>query len=162
MRYRQEGWKVKVSRLFGYMSLVFISMCLLIYATGLLFSIRDEIDLTTILAATFFYLITVVGIIAILMYNFWKFPDIDVSENGINLRVFFYTKHINWKNIKSVSKSKNELHIFLTNKGLLLNRLYGLFDARVWDQPVVIFVSNEDKVNSLEEKISMRITTDLE
>lgn len=162
MLYRQEGWKVNISRFFGYISLLFISTCLLIYVTGLLLSIRDKNDLITILGASFFYLITVGGIAVFLIYNFWRFPDIRVTDHGINLTVFFYTKHIDWKNIKNVRKGKNELRIFLINKGLLLNRLYGLLDAKVWDQPVIIFVSNEDKVNSLDEELRMHINKKME
>jgi len=162
MLYKQEGWKVNVSRFLGYISLVFISTCLLIYVTGLLISIRDKNDLITILGASFFYLITISGIVAFLMYNIWKFPDIKVSDKGISLKVLFFSRLIDWKNIRSISKRKNELFIFLVANGFLLNRLYGLFDAKVWDQPVIIFVSNEDKVNSLEDEIKLHVPVNLE
>ena len=87
------------------------------------------------------------------IYSLWKYPDISTSEKGIDLKVFFYTMHIEWKRIRRIDKRKNKFLIFLGNKRLLLNRLYGSFDAKVWDQPVVLFVSNEEMVKQLEEDI---------
>jgi lipid-A-disaccharide synthase-like uncharacterized protein len=157
MLYKQEGWKVSVSRLAGYLGAIVISLCLLLYMIGSFLTINDENGLTTILSATFFYLIIVGGIVVFLIYHVWKYPDIRVVDNGIKLTILSYTMHIDWKNIKDIRRSKNELFIFLGTKGLLFNRLYGLLNAKTWDQPVVIFISNENKVKSLEKDLNVHI-----
>lgn len=157
MLYKQEGWKVSVSRLAGFLGAIVISLCLLLYLIGSFLTINDENGLTTILSATFFYLIIGGGIAVFLMYHVWKYPDIRVVDNGIKLTILSYTMYIDWKNIKDIRRSKNELFIFLGTKGLLFNRLYGLFNAKTWDRPVVIFISNEDKVKSLEKDLNVHI-----
>ena len=94
---------------------------------------------------------------SICSFALWMFPDISTLDNGIEIKVFFFTIHIEWKNIIRMEKRKNRLLIFLRTKGLLLNRLYGLFDAKVWDQPVVLFVSNVEMVDTLEEDIKTHL-----
>jgi hypothetical protein len=157
MHYRQKTWKVVLSRIFSYISLIFISSYILLYLAGIWLSITEGNNSISILAATFDYLLVMVGMSAFGIYYLWKFPDILTSDKGINLRVLFYTMHIEWKNIVRIEKRNNRLLIFLGNKGLLLNRLYGLFDAKVWDQPVVLFVSNEEMISRLEEDIKAHL-----
>ena len=101
----------------------------------------------------------IAGMAVFAVFVLWKFPDISTSDKGIDLKVFFYSMHVEWKNIVRTEKRKTGLFIFLRCKGLLLNRLYGLFDAKVWDQPVVLFVSDEELVNRLEGDIKEHLHT---
>lgn len=71
----------------------------------------------------------------------------------MELKAFFYKIQIDWKSIVELQKRDQRLLIFLRRSGLLLNRLYGLFDAKAWDQPVVLFISNEGMTDQLEEEI---------
>ena len=158
MHYRQKTWKVVLSRIFSYVFLISISSCLLLYLAGIWFSITEGNSSGSILSATFDYLIIMSGMAVFGIYHLWKFPDIFTSDHGIDLRVLFYTMHIEWKNIVQVQKRNKRLLIFLGNKGLPLNRLYGLFDAKVWDRPVVLFISNEEVVNQLEEDIKAHLS----
>jgi hypothetical protein len=66
--------------------------------------------------------------------------------------------HIDWKRIVRIHRKNEQLLIFIESKGLLLNRLYGLFDAKAWDKPVILFSSSEDMVNRLEEDIKAHLT----
>jgi hypothetical protein len=89
----------------------------------------------------------------IAVYNFWKFPNIVTTDSGLELKTFFFTRHIDWQSIVRTQKKNNKLLIFLGSSGLLLNRLYGMFDAGVWNQPVLIFESTDEVVKQLEEDI---------
>src|SRR5512138_1086560 len=97
----------------------------------------------------------------IAVYNFWKFPNILTSDAGIDLKVLFYTLYIDWQSIVQTQKKNNRLLIFLGSRGLVLNRLYGLFDAKVWDQPVLLFESTEEIVTRLEDDIKAHMDNQL-
>jgi hypothetical protein len=157
MHYRQIGWKATSSKILGYSFIIGISSCLLLYGAGMWFSITEGDSFDSIVAATFFYLLMLMIMAIFAVYYLWKFPDILISEEGIDIKVFFYTKHIRWENIMQMQKRNNRLLIFLVDKGLPLNRLYGLFDAKLWDQPIVLFVSSEKMVNLLEEDIKTHL-----
>ena len=117
---------------------------------------KDALD--TILIATFFYIVTIGGVLVIGMFNFWKYPDIMLMEGGIKLITFFSTKYIGWENIEGVQKRGNKLFIMLKGGGYFLNRLYGVFDAKVWDQPTVMFISDKDIVHTLEKEITNHLS----
>ena len=153
MYYVQQSWKATISRMLAYIFILGLSSCLLLYGAGMWLSITQGTSFNSIIAATFDYLIVMVGIAVFAAYNLWKFPNILISDKGIDLKVFFYTMHIDWKSIVRTQKRSNRLLIFVGSKGLFLNRLYGMFDAKVWDQPVVVFDSSEEMVNRLEEDI---------
>ena len=123
----------------------------------MLISIAEREGFISIVTATFYYLLMIAGMAVFAVFALWIFPDISTSDNGIELKVFFFTMRIEWKNIIRMEKRKNRLLIFLRTKGLLLDRLYGLFDAKVWDQPVVLFASNVEMVNTLEEDIKAHL-----
>jgi uncharacterized membrane protein YobD (UPF0266 family) len=153
MRYVQSGFRVTITRFFGSICIAGISACLLLYGVGIWFSITEGNTMDSLVASTFFYLLFIAGMTIFAVYNFWKFPDIVTSDAGIDLKVFFYTLHIDWQSIVRMQKKNNGLLIFLRSSGLLLNRLYGMFDAKVWDQPVLLFDSTEEMVKQLEEEI---------
>jgi len=157
--YKQTGRTVNFSKLFGYIFIIAISSCLLFYVVGIWFSIAGQETSISIVASTFYYLVMIAGMAVFAVFVLWKFPDISTSDKGIDLKVFFYSMHVEWKNIVRTEKRKTGLFIFLRCKGLLLNRLYGLFDAKVWDQPVVLFVSDEELVNRLEGDIKEHLHT---
>ena len=159
MDYRQKGWMVTFSKLYSYVFLIAISSCILLYLAGIWFSITEGNSFDSIVAATFSYLLMIVIMAIFAVYYLWKFPDILISDKGIDFKVFFYTIHTDCKSIVQMQNRNNMLLIFLGSKGLLLNRLYGLFDAKVWNQPVVLFVSNEEMVNQLEEDIRAHMQT---
>lgn len=154
MLFKPNGWKVRVFRILGYASLFPASMCMLLYLVGLLSSVQSQNGLDVVLGATLFYLLMIGGMLVVSVASFWRYPSIRVGENGLDLVVGFYTKHLGWEIIKNVRKESNELFIFLKSKGLILNRMYGLWDAKVWDEPVVVFRSEEDIVKGLEEEIN--------
>ena len=159
MNYKQPGWRVTVSKLFSCLLIIAISSCLLLYTAGMWFSITEANSFDSIVEATFFYLLIIVMMAIFAVYYHWRFPDILISDKGLGLKVFFYTMHIEWKNIMQMQKRNNQLLIFLEGKGLLLNRLYGLFDAKVWGRPVVLFSSSEEMVNQLQEDIKAHMQT---
>ena len=157
MHYRQKGWSVTFSKLFSLFFIIASSSCLLLYIVGVSFSISERESFISIVTATFYYLLMIAGMAVFAVCALWMFPDISTLDNGIEIKVFFFTIHIEWKNIIRMEKRKNRLLIFLRAKGLLLNRLYGLFNAKVWDQPVVLFVSNVEMVDTLEEDIKTHL-----
>lgn len=157
MQYKSTGWKVTVARMLGFASLIPALLCMLVYLLGILLTVLNQDDFKSILSATFFYLVMIGGLAISSITNFWRYPNIRVGEKGLELAFGFYTKHIDWKSIKSLRRGENELFILLNGRGMLLNRLYGWFDAKLWDEPVVVFKSEEDTVNSLEEEIKKYI-----
>gem|GEM_PF-4681928 len=157
MNYKQMGWKVAIARMASYIFLIAISSCLFVSLADIYFVITERNSFTLLVAAVFYYLLFMVGMAIFAVYNLWRFPKILTSDKGIDLKVFFYTMHIDWKDVVRVEKRNNRLLIFLGRKGLLLNRLYGSFHARVWDQPVVLFDSSEEMVNRLEEDIKAHL-----
>jgi hypothetical protein len=123
------------------------------------FSITQGSTIESLVTPTFYYLLFIASMSIFAVYNFWKFPNILTSEAGIDLKVFFYTLHVDWQNIVRTQKKNNRLLIFLGSSGLLLNRLYGLFDTKVWDQPVLLFDGTEEMINRLEEDIKSHIVS---
>jgi hypothetical protein len=159
MRYVQSGFRVTITRIFASSFIGGISLCLLLYGVGVWFSLTEGITMEALIAATFDYLLFIAGMTIIAVYNFWKFPNILTSDAGIDLKVLFYTLHVDWQSIVRMQKNNNRLLIFLGRRGLLLNRLYGMFDAKVWDQPVLLFDSTEEMVKRLEEDIKSHIVS---
>ena len=159
MNYKQKGWRVTVSKLFSCLFIIAISSGLLLYTAGMWFSVAEANSFDSIVAATFFYLLIIVMMALFAVYYLWRFPAILISDKGLGLKVFFYTMPIEWKNIMQMQKRNNQLLIFLEGQGLLLNRLYGLFDAKIWGRPVVLFSSSEEMVNQLQEDIKAHTQT---
>jgi hypothetical protein len=157
MHYAQSGFRVTVARILASVFIGGISLCLLLYGVGIWFSMTEGNTMDSLVAATFFYLLFVVAMAIMAVYHFWKFPNILTSDSGIDLKVLFYTRHIDWQSIVQLQKRNNRLLIFLGGGGLLLNRLYGLFNAKVWDQPVLLFDSTEEMVERLEEDIRVHM-----
>jgi len=159
MNYVQSGFRVTITRIFASMFVAGISSCLLLYGVGIWFSITEGNMMESLVTATFFYLLFIASMSIFAVYNFWRFPNILTSDTGIDLKLFFYTLHLDWQSIVRVQKRNNRLLIFLRSSGLLLNRLYGLFDAKVWDQPVFLFDSTEEMVKRLEEDIKSHMVS---
>ena len=159
MNYKQKGWRVTVSKLFSCLFIIAISSGLLLYTAGMWFSVAEANSFDSIVAATFFYLLIIVMMALFAVYYLWRFPDILISDKGLDLKVFFYTMHIEEKNIMQVQKRNSQQLIFLEGKGLFLNRHYGLFDAKAWNRPVVLFASSEEMVNQLQEDIKAHTQT---
>jgi hypothetical protein len=155
MYYVQKGWKVTISRWIASMFILGISLCLLLYGIGLWFSISNRNEPVTLITATFFYALFIAGMLILVTYHLRRFPNILTSEKGLELKTFFYTMHISWKDIVKLQRANNMLIIFLGDNGYFFNRLYGLFDAKVWDQPVTLYVSDEDMIQSLEHEIKI-------
>jgi hypothetical protein len=160
MRYVQSGFIVTITKIFGSISIGAISSCLLLYGVGMWFSITEGSTLESLVAPTCIYFFFIVGMTIFAVYNFWKFPNILTSDAGIDLKVLFYARHVDWQNIVRVQKKDNRLLIFLRSNGLLLNRLYGMLDAKVWDQAVLLFYSTEEMVKRLEEEIMAHMVSD--
>src|SRR5688572_3345755 len=74
MYYTQNGWNVTIARMLGYIFMLGISSCLLLYGVGMWFSLADGSSFASLLAPTFFYLLFVVGMAIFAVYNLWKFP----------------------------------------------------------------------------------------
>ena len=153
MRYVQSGSRVTRTKIIASIFIGGISFCLLLYGAGIWFSITDGNTIESLVVATFFYLLFISGMSTIAVYNFWKFPNIVTSDSGLELKTFFFTRHIAWQSVVRTQKKYNKLLIFLGSSGHLLNRLYGMFDAGVWDQPALLFESTDEIVNRLEEDI---------
>jgi hypothetical protein len=100
----------------GYASLIPAFMCMFLYFVGLLLSVQGRSRLDSILVATFFYFFMIGGMAVFSIINFWRFPNIRVGENGLDILVGFYKRHIRWEVIKTVRKEKNGLFIFLKGK----------------------------------------------
>jgi|WetSurMetagenome_2_1015567.scaffolds.fasta_scaffold360621_1 hypothetical protein len=157
MRYVQSSFRVTIAKFLASVFIGGILLCLPLYGVGTWFSITEGNTMETFIAATFFYLLSITGMAIIAVYQLWKFPNILTYDTGIELKALFYTRHIDWQSIVRMQKKSNMLIIFLGGGGLLLNRLYGLFNAKVWDQPVLLFDSTEEMVIRLEEDIKAHL-----
>jgi len=115
--------------------------------------LSEKNDFNVIAMAILFYAALIFGMAVFAAYNLWKYPTFSTSGQGIELKTFFYTLKIEWKNIIQMQRINNRLIIFLQRKGLFFNRLYGLFDAKAWDQPIVLFDSDDEVIKQLENEI---------
>jgi len=123
--------------------------------------LSEKSNFNTIAMAILFYVALIIGMAVFAIYNLWKFPAISTSEQGVELQMFFCRVQIEWKNIIQTHRKNNRLIIYLKRKGLFLNRLYGLFDVKVWDQPVILLDLDHDVIERLENEIKAHVKASL-
>ena len=154
MSFKQTGRKVSRAKSLGALFASFILICLLLYLTGLILSIRDGDNLNALVFPTVMYILVICTLTIAATFNIWMFPDIELGVDGIVLNALFYKRKIAWSEIEGISRNRQEIYIILSRNGLLLNRFYGLLYAKVWDKPIVIFTSDKDILNKLENDLN--------
>ena len=156
--YKQNGLDVITSKITGGFLLCFLFPMPVIIVINIISAIRQdttwEESIAFIIVATIFML----GLLFLASFYLWMYPAITLARDGLKLSSFFLSLIIEWEHVDSVVRMGDRQTIILINKkGMFIQRHHGLFRARQWDKPVVIYSASQKNQDLFENEISKHL-----
>jgi len=153
--YKQNGFGVTTSKITGYFLLCFVFPVPVIIFINIISVLKQDTTWQESIAFIIIATIFMFGWLFIASFYLWLYPAITLTKDGLKLSSFLLSRTIEWKHVDSIVRMGDRQTIILINKkGWFIQRLHGLFRAKQWDRPVVMYLASQKKQDLFENEIS--------